>query len=76
MILSAICEKVTNNLNTLGQDPDADEFAALDQLCALTGVAIPKNLAMLRQAPVLHRDVIDTEEMLTYVLRKVGEEQW
>ena len=63
-------------LSALGQDPDADEFAALDQLHALTGVAIPKNLATLREAAVLHRDVIDKEEMLSYVLRKVGEQEW
>ena len=63
-------------LSALGQDPDADEFAALDQLHALTGVAIPKNLATLRDMPVRHTDVIDTEDMLSYVLRKVGEKQW
>ena len=63
-------------LSALGETPDADEFAALDQLNALTGVAIPKNLAALRQMPVRHTDVIDKEEMLSYVLRKVGEKQW
>ena len=63
-------------LSALGETPDEDEFAALDQLCKLTGVAIPKNLSTLRHMPVRHTDVIDTEEMLSYVLRKVGEEQW
>ena len=63
-------------LSALGETPDADEFAALDQLNALTGVAIPKNLAALREMPVRHTDVIDKEEMLSYVLRKVGEKQW
>ena len=63
-------------LSALGQDPDADEFAALDQLHALTGVAIPKNLATLRDMPVRHTDVIDKDDMLSYVLRKVGEKQW
>ncbi|MBP3396052.1 MAG: threonine synthase, partial [Clostridia bacterium] len=63
-------------LSALGQEPDADEFAALDQLQALTGVPIPKNLAALREMPVRHTDVIDKEDMLSYVLRKVGEKQW
>ena len=55
---------------------DADEFAAIDQLHALTGVAVPKNLAALRQLPVRHTDVIDKEDMLSYVLGKAGEKQW
>ena len=63
-------------LSALGQQPDADEFAALDQLHALTGVPIPKNLATLREMPVRHTDVIDKDDMLSYVLRKVGEKQW
>ena len=63
-------------LSALGEEPAADEFAALDQLCKLTGVAIPKNLSTLRDMPVRHTDVIDKEDMLSYVLRKVGEQQW
>ena len=63
-------------LTALGQTPDEDEFAALEQLQQLTGVPIPKNLAALREMSVRHRDVIDKEEMLSYVLRKVGEQQW
>ncbi len=63
-------------LSALGETPDADEFASLDQLHALTGVAIPQNLSSLRSMPVRHTDVIDTDEMLSYVLRKVGEAQW
>ena len=63
-------------LSALGETPSEDEFAALDQLCKLTGVAIPKNLSTLRDMPVRHTDVIDKEDMLSYVLRKVGERQW
>ena len=63
-------------LSALGEEPAADEFAALDQLHARTGVAIPKNLSTLRDMPVRHTDVIDKEDMLSYVLRKVGEQQW
>ena len=63
-------------LSALGETPNEDEFAALDQLSKLTGAAIPQNLSTLRDMPVRHTDVIDTEEMLSYVLRKVGEVQW
>ncbi|MBE6972000.1 MAG: threonine synthase [Ruminococcaceae bacterium] len=63
-------------LRALGEEPCDDEFAVMEQLRALTGVPVPKNLASLREAPVLHRDVIDKEDMLEYVLRKVGEKQW
>ena len=63
-------------LSALGEAPSADEFASLDQLQALTGVPIPRNLAALREMPVRHTDVIDKEDMLSYVLRKVGEKQW
>ena len=58
-------------LRALGQQPAEDEFAVMDQLHALTGVAIPKNLASLPSQPVLHTDVIEKEEMLDYVLRYV-----
>ena len=48
----------------------------MDRLHEVTGVAVPKNLASLREMEVRHTDVIDREEMLEYVLRKVGEKQW
>ena len=48
----------------------------MDDLYACTGVPVPKNLAALREKPVRHRDVIDREDMLSYVLRKAGEKQW
>ncbi|MBR5217394.1 MAG: threonine synthase, partial [Oscillospiraceae bacterium] len=63
-------------LSALGETPDEDEFAVMDRLHQLTGVAVPQNLASLRQQTVRHTDVIDREEMLEYVLRKVGEKQW
>ena len=63
-------------LRALGETPCNDEFAVMEQLHEVTGVPVPQNLASLREAPVLHRDVIDKDEMLDYVLRKVGEKQW
>ena len=59
-------------LRALGHEPVADEFAVMEQLRDLTGTAIPANLANLQELPVLHKDVIDKEEMLDYVLQYVN----
>ena len=59
-------------LEALGQMPDRDEFAAMEQLSTLTGVPVPKNLAGLREKPVRHTDVIDKEDILAYVLSRLG----
>ncbi len=48
-------------------NPISDEFAHMEQLFAVTGVPIPKNLANLRQKPERHPDVIDKNAMLGYV---------
>ena len=37
-------------------------------LSELTGVAVPKNLSGLRSREVLHKDVIEKDEMLNYIL--------
>ncbi len=46
----------------------ADEFEQMEQLCALTGVLVPKNLKDLNRREVLHKDCIDPADMLEYVL--------
>ena len=56
-------------LASIGGDRSGDEFAQMERLSAITGVAIPKNLAGLRQKPERHTDVIDKEEMMEYILR-------
>ena len=58
-------------LNALGHDAGDDDFAAMDTLHALTAVPVPKNLAALREKPVLHRDVIEREQLLDYVRSKM-----
>ena len=63
-------------LEGLGEAPGEDEFEMMQRLCDLSGVKIPANLADLRQRPVRHRDVIDRQDMLAYVLRKAGEREW
>ena len=63
-------------LEALGQKPDQNEFAMMNQLYQATGVNVPKGLAQLQNKSILHRDVINREDMLSYVLKKVGEAQW
>lgn len=58
-------------LSALGEKPGDDEFAMMDKLSALTGTPIPKNLATLREKQVRHKDVIDKDAMLDYVLGKI-----
>ena len=41
-----------------------------------TGVPIPKGLRDLQNLPVLHRDVIEKQDMTDYVLRKAEETSW
>ena len=63
-------------LSALGEAPCEDAFALMDQLHRRTNVPVPENLSRLADLPVRHRDVIDRNEMLDYVLKKVGEPQW
>ena len=58
-------------LGALGEKTGDDEFAMMEQLHALTGTDIPANLRGLEGRPVRHRDVIDTGDMLNYVLSDV-----
>ena len=58
-------------LHALGEAYGDDEFAMMEQLHALTGMDIPKNLRGLEGRPVLHTDVIDKDAMLDYVLSDV-----
>ncbi len=44
-----------------------DEFAMMDRLQAVTGVAIPKNLQGLQQKQERHTSVIEKEQMLNFV---------
>ena len=58
-------------LGALGEKTGSDEFAMMEKLHALTGTDIPANLRGLEGRPVRHRDVIDTGDMLNYVLSDV-----
>lgn len=60
-------------LRAISGDAAKSGFDAMDALHALTSVAIPRNLAGLRNAKVRFDDCIDREEMLDYVKKAVAE---
>jgi len=55
-------------LTAIGGDTSGDEFTQMERLSALSGVAIPKNLAGLRGKEEKHTGVIEKDAMLDYVL--------
>ena len=55
-------------LTAIGGDTSGSEFDQMERLSALTGVAIPRNLATLQGKPELHTGVIRKEDMLSYIL--------
>ena len=58
-------------LSALGRETGENEFFMMNELCRISGVPIPRNLAGLEGRPVLHKDVIDKDAMLDYVLAEV-----
>ena len=63
-------------LEAIGETHDGDEFAAMERLQAVTGVPVPKNLAGLREKAVRYTDVIEKEDILDYVLKKISQKDW
>ena len=63
-------------LKAIGGEICEDEFDTMDRLHEMTGVPVPANLSGLREKKALHTDVIDREEILSYVLKKVSEKDW
>ena len=55
-------------LTAIGGDTSGTEFDQMERLSAMTGVAIPRNLAGLQGKEEKHTGVIHKEEMLNYVL--------
>ena len=55
-------------LTAIGGDTSGTEFDQMERLSAMTGVAIPRNLAGLQGREEKHTGVIHKEEMLNYVL--------
>lgn len=58
-------------LQALGKPVPGNGFAAMEALSALTGAPIPRGLTGLKEKPVLHRDVIDPEEMKGYIKNNI-----
>ena len=56
----------------IGVSTDGDEFSIMESLNKATNVAIPKGLNNLKGKEVKHTDVINKDEMLNYVLEKMG----
>ena len=55
-------------LGAIGGELSGDEFQQMERLSQLSGLPIPRGLAGLREKEVLHRDVIDRDQILPYVL--------
>ena len=61
-------------LNALGENvAGVDDLIQLDRLSRLTNKVIPKNLASLSTAKILHEDVCDKNEMAAQVLKFAAE---
>lgn len=63
-------------LSALGETPCEDEFESLNQLSSLSGLPIPKNLAGLKSAKVLHTDVIEKDSLVNYALDLAKKQIW
>ncbi len=59
-------------LEALGEEPAADEFDCLDQLSALSGLPIPKNLAGLKTATVRFDQAIEKDALVEYVFEQAN----
>lgn len=58
-------------LRAIGGDCSGSEFEQMERLERITGVPAPKNLAELKNCSILHKDVIDREEIISYVISKL-----
>ena len=58
-------------LSALGQPGSDNDFHRMNELARSSDVPIPGNLSGLEGRPVLHKDVIDKDAMLDYVLSEV-----
>lgn len=55
-------------LEALGHDTQGkDDFACMDELQRLTGIAAPRQLSTLRDAPVMHDSICAKEAMASFV---------
>ena len=53
----------------IGLEVSGDEFSQIARIHKATGVPVPRNLSSLQSRKELHKDVIDKDQVLDYVLR-------
>lgn len=58
-------------LRALGEKSEDDEFEQMKNLNRITGVNIPLNLSSLKDKKEIHRDVIDKNRIVDYVLKEL-----
>ncbi len=63
-------------LSALGEKPSEDEFDCLTQLAEISNLPIPKNLAGLKDAKVLHNTVIEKDDLIEFALGKASSKIW
>ena len=59
-------------LGAVGGEPVGDEFEQMEDLSRTTGVAIPKNLAALKDRKPLHTEVVGRDGITDFVLNSIG----
>ena len=60
-------------LRAVGAEATGDEFEQMEALERLSGVPIPAGLRGLRNKAPLHRDVIEREALLPWLLSSIKE---
>ena len=55
-------------LSAIGGTPSDDEFETALRLSELTQIPVPESIAALRHKPVLHHDVVNIEDVVSYAL--------
>ena len=55
-------------LSAIGGIPSSDEFETAFLLSEKSGIPVPQNIADLKKKPVLHTDLIDKSEVVSYAL--------
>ena len=76
VLSTASAYKFSNSvMNAIGKEYD-DEFDALEKLHKETGAKIPGSLVGIKEKPVVHKNVVKKEDMLTFVADMVGKKEW
>ncbi|MBQ9745086.1 MAG: threonine synthase [Clostridia bacterium] len=76
VLSTASAYKFSNSvMNAIGKEYD-DEFDALEKLHKETGARIPGSLVGIKEKPVVHKNVVKKEDMLTFVSDMVGKREW